>query len=264
MKKAFIRTIALLLCVVIMAATFTACGNKQDSESIDAVVDAAVKAALDAAVVPTVVTIEVDGKQIAVEDAANMSLQQMLDQANITLNDGDLISVPPYQTMSGNISVRVIRNYIVTIVVEGETPEESVRYVVAVNGGTVADALTEAGVKLEENQVTDQELEKALEKDMVITVKTEKTEEEAEETEPTEEAKTTSTSSSSNNTSSSSRPSTSKPATPKPTQPKPTEPKPTTPSKTVVSKVKYEDCDGSGHGVWVITYSDGSQEEVPF
>ena len=32
----------------------------------------------------------------------------------------------------------------------------------------------------------------------------------------------------------------------------------------VVSVEVYEDCDGSGHGVKVITYSDGSQEEVPF
>ena len=34
--------------------------------------------------------------------------------------------------------------------------------------------------------------------------------------------------------------------------------------KTVVSVEVYEDCDGSGHGVKVITYSDGTQEEVPY
>ena len=33
---------------------------------------------------------------------------------------------------------------------------------------------------------------------------------------------------------------------------------------TVVSVEVYEDCDGSGHGGKIITYSDGSQEEVPY
>lgn len=34
--------------------------------------------------------------------------------------------------------------------------------------------------------------------------------------------------------------------------------------KTVVSVEVYEDCDGSGHGVKIITYSDGTQEEEAF
>ena len=34
--------------------------------------------------------------------------------------------------------------------------------------------------------------------------------------------------------------------------------------KTVVSVEYYDDCDGSGHGIKVITYSDGSMEEVPY
>ena len=34
--------------------------------------------------------------------------------------------------------------------------------------------------------------------------------------------------------------------------------------KTVVATEYYEDCDGSGHGIKVITYSDGSMEEVPY
>ena len=34
--------------------------------------------------------------------------------------------------------------------------------------------------------------------------------------------------------------------------------------KTVVSVQKYDDCDGSGHGVKIITYSDGTQEEEYF
>ncbi|MGN0155241.1 MAG: ubiquitin-like domain-containing protein [Lachnospiraceae bacterium] len=34
--------------------------------------------------------------------------------------------------------------------------------------------------------------------------------------------------------------------------------------KTVVSKERIEDCDGSGHGYYIITYSDGSVEYVDF
>ena len=34
--------------------------------------------------------------------------------------------------------------------------------------------------------------------------------------------------------------------------------------KTVVSKVAVPDCDGSGHGYYVITYSDGSVEYVDY
>ena len=34
--------------------------------------------------------------------------------------------------------------------------------------------------------------------------------------------------------------------------------------KTVISVEVYEDCDGSGHGVKIITYSDGTQEEEAF
>jgi hypothetical protein len=52
-----------------------------------------------------------------------------------------------------------------------------------------------------------------------------------------------------------------KPAT---TTPPTTKPEPTTSGRTIVSVEIYEDCDGSGHGVKVITYSDGTQEEVPF
>ena len=51
---------------------------------------------------------------------------------------------------------------------------------------------------------------------------------------------------------------------PQPTQPEATVPQPTEGERTVVSVETYADCDGSGHGVKVITYSDGTQEEVYF
>ena len=54
------------------------------------------------------------------------------------------------------------------------------------------------------------------------------------------------------------------PTEPQPTQPEATVPQPTEGERTVVSVETYADCDGSGHGVKVITYSDGTQEEVYF
>jgi hypothetical protein len=51
---------------------------------------------------------------------------------------------------------------------------------------------------------------------------------------------------------------------PAPTEPEVTEPEPSQGEKTVVSTEVYYDCDSSGHGVKIITYSDGTQEEVYF
>lgn len=72
---------------------------------------------------------------------------------------------------------------------------------------------------------------------------------------------------------------TAQPTLPESTLPAATEPEPTAPEttrpeatesdsseeeRTIVSVEVYEDCDGSGHGVKVIKYSDGTQEEVYF
>ena len=38
----------------------------------------------------------------------------------------------------------------------------------------------------------------------------------------------------------------------------------TKPARTVVSRQKVMDCDGSGHGYWIITYSDGTTSYQEF
>ena len=286
-RVTFKKTAAIVLALVLALSMFAGCGKTQDAD-MTAVVDAAVKAALEAATVPTNITIEVDGQRIIIEDAANVSLQDLLAQANITLNEGDYLTVAPYQAMSGNITVQVLRTYTVTVVLTAEDPADEVRHSTVLFEGTVADALAAVGVELAENQTIDAELDQPLENGMVISVFTEVIEEtEPEETEPEEtepEATVPPTTAPSNSGGSSSTP---KPTTPKETKPKETKPKETTkpteapkptettppettkpaetkPAKTVVSVEYYEDCDGSGHGVKVITYSDGSQEEVPY
>lgn len=241
MKSVFSKkTAAIFLALVLALSMFSGCSQQAEVPALEEVVDAAVKAALEATVVPTNVTFEVDGKKITVEDVANVSIEDLLDQADITLNDGDYLTVAPTQTLSGNITIQVVRILSVTVVVAAEDPADELRYTAQLSDGTVADALAAAGVELAENQTVDTDLEKALENGMVITVTTEAPEETVpEETTPPE-------------------------TKPKETTPPETKPKETKPKKTVVSVEYYEDCDGSGHGVKVITYSDGSQEEVPY
>ena len=145
-------------------------------------------------------------------------------------------------------------------------------YTVSLLGGTVADALEEVGVELLDSYTVEYDLDQPLENGMEIVVSEKENITEDTVPEATEENTTPATTP---------KPTTPKPTTPKPTTPKPTQPKPTTPkpteapttpptnpptepAKTVVNVEYYYDCDGSGHGVKVITYSDGTQEEVYF
>ena len=150
--------------------------------------------------------------------------------------DGTQITVDPDQLFSGSLILCVNRKCTVTVVVE----ETGAKYTVSVFDGTVADALAAAGVELKEYHTVSAALDQLLENGMEIVVAGE---EEPEETEPTEPAKNTGSSSGSRPSSGSSGSSS---------------------QKTVVSVQKYDDCDGSGHGVKVITYSDGTQVEVPY
>ena len=268
MKHVFVKIVALVLSLVMMLTMFTACGSKQDVAAMDAVVDAAVKAALEAAVVPTTVTIIADGRQITIEDTNGKNLQQLLELANITLNENDLLTVDTNQMFSGNITVQVLRSCTVTIEVVAENPQNEIHHTVILPGGTVADAISVVGLELSDNHTVNYELQDALVDGMEIVI-TEK-EPEPEETEPTEATEPEDTGSSNNSSNNSNtgsnhtQPTEPKPTEPAPTEPKPTEPAPTEPERTVVSVEVYEDCDGSGHGVKVITYSDGTQEEVYF
>ena len=92
MKRRFWKCAALVLALVMLLTTLSACGNQKDAEEVNALVDAAVQAALDSAAVHTNVTIEVDGITVTVEAAEGKSIQQLLDEANITLNEGDVLS----------------------------------------------------------------------------------------------------------------------------------------------------------------------------
>ena len=293
MKKPFMKLTAIILTLVMVLASFSACGNSAQPD-YDAVVDAAVKAAMEASAVDTSVTIDADGQQINIEDAANKSVQQLLDQANITLNEGDTLSVSPAQALSGNLTIQVLRRSIISVDVDGE------HYTAVMMGGTVAEALEILGVALAEDQLVNFDLTQPLENGMEIVVTTE---EPVEETEPATEpsyssdssssssssssgsSSSSSSSSSSNNSSnnsssgssssgssssgssssgSSSSGSSSSGSSSSGSSSSGSSDSGSSSGRTVVSVVYYDDCDGSGHGVKVITYSDGTQEEVPY
>ena len=259
MKKYLQYWIAILLVLTMALALFTACGGDQAEPTA-------------ATEKTSTVTIEVDGKQITVEDSEGKSIQEILTMAGITLGSEDMVSVDPNKTSGDSMYIVVLRMNTVTVEVNvGD--EESVRYTVSCLGGTVADALEEAGVELLDNQTVQYDLDQPLENGMTIIV-SEKEEITEDPTDEATEGNTTPTTNPKPTTPkpTTPKPTTPKPTTPKPTTPKPTEPKPTTPpasaptepARTIVNVEYYYDCDGSGHGVKVITYSDGTQEEVEF
>ena len=178
----------------------------------------------------------------------------------------------------------------VTTMGEGSTQD----YTLVLAGATVGDALAAAGVELAENQQCNYELDEDLTDGMeiVVSIREEETVPEETQTETTEETTEPEEESTYDPEPTTPAPTSPRPTSPAPTSPAPTSPTPTTPAttaptvpettapapteppttapapteppRTIVSVEIYEDCDGSGHGVKVITYSDGTQEEVYF
>lgn len=262
------RLLTFVLSLVMAFTMLSACGS--ESSAVPA------PAALETVVAPTTVVIHVDDQEITVENANGKTLRQLLAQANISLGEEDLLFVDPDQNLPDQLSLHVRRKCAVTVSVDMENPEEDASYTLVLIGGTVADALNALELELAENQLVNFDLDKPLENNMTIAITPAPEEEtQPEETEPEEPEETEPTYSDSNtgsnNTPAPTEPAPTTPAptepaptAPAPTEPAPTEPAPTEPQRTVVSVEVYEDCDGSGHGVKVITYSDGTQEEVYF
>lgn len=231
--------------------SFCACNQVPDASEAGNVLSAG-----DTITVPTVTITEGD-KQITIEDATNLTVTQLLDKANISLSADDIVSIDPSQALSGNLTINVLRMNSVKIVFNAGTSDE-MELSTSVIGGTVKDALDSLGIKLKENQVVNYPLDKVLTDDMNIVISTNEPEPTEAPTEQTNEEpeKPDTTPKPTKKPSNNNKPTN----TPKPTK-KPT-PKPTKkPTKKVVNKQFYADCDDSGHGVWVITYDDGSQEE---
>jgi len=240
MKNVFPKIIMTILALIMMLGMFTACNS--DPVSAPAI-ENDIDAAADTAAASTVVTIKADGKRITFEDATGKSVQQLLDQAGITLNAGDTLSVVPGQIFPGDLTLQVLRQHAVTVVVAAKDSEQNIRHTAVLMEGTVADAIAAVGVELAENHSVNFELNKALADGMEIIISGEPLPEEPTVATPTDPSPDPTVSTESSD---------------------PTTPNSNSSGKTIVSIEVYEDCDGSGHGIKVITYSDGTQEEVMF
>ena len=258
MSKNFKKIVAAICLCTLMVGLFCSCGNKESTEVISS-----------GKAFP--VTIEIDGKLITVEDSEGKSIDEILKDAKITLNDSDIISVDADKKLSEGIVIRLLRKVTVNI---KNTIDNTERTMVIV-GSTVKDAVDAAGIKLADNHTTNYKLTDALEDNMeiVISVKEEPTTTEVYV--PQDDSDNGSDSNSGNNSNSNNRPNSNSGSSvtkaPTPTKapettkaPAPTKAPETTSGRTIVNVDIYEDCDGSGHGVKVITYSDGTQEEVAF
>lgn len=275
MKRMFVKIASLVLSLLLVLTTFSACNNKPAEPSTDEIVNAAVQAALDAVATSASITIDADGKQVTLEDASGKTVNQLLEQAGIVLNEGDLLTVSPDQVFANDMTLQVLRYCTVTIVVE----ETGSSYTATLLGGTVADALADAGVTLAEYHTVNYELDQLLQNGMEIIISGEEPPAETEPTEATEPEKHYSSASSSSGSSSGGGSSNSGGSSSSGNSGNSgsssgdsgnsgsEDSKPeaeTKPQKTIVSEQYYDDCDGSGHGVKVITYSDGTQVEVPY
>ena len=255
MKSVLTKTTVLFLFLII--STFVLCSCNDDVATTGA-----------DTTVPFVIT--VDGKTITVENPSNKTLKELLKKSNIKLNDGDIVSVDTDSVISEGTTVHILRKCTVTIKNELTNTENTLIVV----GATIKDAIADAGIELPKNYSMNYKLSDHLFNDIeiIISEKEETTEETTtEEATEQENSNSNNNTQSDNNTQSNNRPATTRPAVTQPAVTKPatttpptTKPEPTTSGRTIVSVEIYEDCDGSGHGVKVITYSDGTQEEVPF
>lgn len=99
-----------------------------------------------------------------VETTLPRTVEKILDDAEIVLNDGDEVS-PSLDTKLTEVQEIVIsRKVTVKLTVDGETKE------VIMIGGTVADLLEQEGITLAENQKTDHELDEYLTDGMEIKI----------------------------------------------------------------------------------------------
>lgn len=231
MRRSLVKAAALVLSLGMMLIMLTACGSeKTGAPAVEETADAPLYAATE----PVVIVLEADGQRFTFENAAGTEIQELLKQAGITLEEGDTLSFAPDQAFPGSITLHVLRQHTVTVWVVAES---NFRHSAVLMEGTVADAIAAVGVELAENQTVNFALNTPLEDGMEIIVSGASLQQEPEPEPPTE---------------------------PEVTEPEPEAPTVDHSGKTIVSIDVYEDCDGSGHGIKIITYSDGTQEEVLF
>lgn len=241
MRKRFVGFAAFVMVILMILPMLTACG---DSDELQAAV-----------------TVEVDGEKIVIENPEGKSVAQLLEENNIVLGEGDVAAIDLENNDDGFLTVKVLRKCTVTV----EDEAENQQYKAVLVGGTVEDAIQAVGIKLSDNQKVNHELKAALEDGMKIVITVQETESDNAGNNAAASTQSSNSSSySSNSGSSSSSGSGSNSGSDSGSVPESDSGSSSGSSRTVVSTENYDDPDGSGHGVKVITYSDGSQEEVEY
>lgn len=176
-------------------------------------------------------------------DADNLA--DVLERAGIVLKDGDILSVKPDQVLSNGIVVEVLRSATVQISLSEDSSAST--YTISLLGATVGDALRAVGIELSDILSSNFDVATPLFDGMQILVSSTvaaPAQEQASSSSSGDERSGGGRSGGSGSSGGGSSSSSSGP--------------------TIVSTERYDDCDGSGHGVMVITYSDGTQVERPY
>lgn len=243
MKHRLKSFLACGLIAVVAAATLTACGGTAS------------------------VTIQDGSKVYVITDANGQTVQELLDFMGIVLSENDEVSVPLDSVVTGDAEITILREVTVKVIIDGK------EQTITLKGARVKDVLDQLKLTRSDDLVINFSDDEYLSEGMVLNIaKAGKQVAQEEETEETEETQASASSGSRSSSSSgrsssggssssgSSGNSSSAPAATQPSEPETT----TAPARYVVSEEYYDDCDGSGHGVKIITYSDGTQEEIPY
>ncbi len=242
MKNRFVGFAAFILVILMILPMLTACGDKEEPQNA--------------------VTVEVDGEKIVIDNPEGKPVAQLLEENEIVLGEGDVAVIDLEKSDDGFLTVKVLRKCTVTV----EDKAENQQYTAVIVGGTVEDAIKAVGIKLSENQKVNHELKAVLEDGMkiVITVQEPENDDEGNNTAAPKQNSSSGYSSGSGSGSGSGSNSSSSSGSSSGSDSGSTSTSDSGSSRSVVSTENYDDPDGSGHGVRVITYSDGSQEEVEY
>lgn len=231
---------AVIMALVMILPMLTACNNSKSEPAI---------------------TVEVDGEQIVIDNAEGKTIAELLEENKIVLKEGDVLAIDADQNAEGNLTVKVLRKCNVTVEVEGE----DLHYTAVLVGGTVADAIDAVGITLSEDQTVNFKLDNALEDGMSILISTQESDDDDHASSSNSKSSGSGTKSSkSGSKSSSSGTSDSAPSEPSSSATSSGDNSDSGSGRSLVGSDDYPDPDGSGHGVRVETYSDGSQVEVEY
>ena len=220
--------LAFVLCSVFAVCVISGCSKQSQEKDKSNLVAADILSS-------SVVNIISGDKRVTVEDCDGLTVNEILAKANIELTGGQIVTIDDEQVMGDDLTIRIIEPMKVTIVInQGQFNEK--KTVVDLYSGTVGDALKSAGITMEDGDTINYSVDAEVTDGMKVLISPADEPAVTEETGSTKEAD----------------------ATEKPVPSQTVE----TTAKTVVSTVDVPDCDGSGHGAKIITYSDGSQEEV--